>query len=173
MTTYIDVWSAHIDTITLEATLTGGIWDTQDDYIAGNQPVNTFTVLSQIIIMTQDTLVDLHILFRAVNWSTAAAGDNYYMDITTGLATLYGSLSTIASWDTLSIWADGVTGATLSSLPNPTLITVTFIDNGIAPPAPITVTSGSFTLTTNVPSTYTVVASSFPYKDYSVNIVAT
>lgn len=96
----------------------------------------------------------------------------YYLS---GVLTARPLLSTVATWSTLAITANGSSTATLGSgLPNPTTITIIVPGStGIAQVAPQTITSGSFSLTTTQPGTYVVETSCFPYVDTAVSIIAT
>lgn len=84
-------------------------------------------------------------------------------------------LTTVATWDTLSILANGTAKATLGAgLPNPSKISVTPPGNlGIAAIPEQTVTDGSFTFATPLPGAYVVTVSAFPYLDYEATINAT
>lgn len=94
--------------------------------------------------------------------------------VTGGVSTPKLALSTVATWNTTTIDADGVDAATLgSSLPNPTRITVIASAPGIAPITQVNVTTGTFTLTTTTPGTYTVITEVFPYLNTSTTIEAT
>lgn len=85
------------------------------------------------------------------------------------------AFSTVGSWGTQTITADGVSAATFgSSLPNPTNIIVNVPRGlGLTLPGPLTVTAGSFTLTTTVAGTYEVTLNAFPYVQQSYTITAT
>lgn len=82
--------------------------------------------------------------------------------------------TTSGSWDTTSITANGTSTATFSSLPNPTevVVIVPFVQ-GVSQPGLITVTSGSFALTTTVPGNYVVTFATFPYQPLTTTITAT
>ena len=104
--------------------------------------------------------------------STDTPAEFYYIGAT---KTARPAFSTVGSWNTTSITANGTSTATFSaSLPNPTtiIVLVPYI-KGIAQPGPITETSGSFSLTTTVAGTYTVIFDAFPYKQLTTTITAT
>lgn len=84
-------------------------------------------------------------------------------------------LTSVATWDTLAIAANGIAKATLGAgLPNPSSILVAPPARlGIATPPEQVVTDGTFTFATTVPGAYVVTVSAFPYLDYEVTINAT
>lgn len=92
-----------------------------------------------------------------------------------GVKTARPAFSTVGSWNTLSITADGVDDATFgSSLPNPTTAVVVVPSNlGIEVPASVSITTGSFTLTTDTPGKYQVTLDAFPYMQETYTITAT
>lgn len=96
----------------------------------------------------------------------------YYVS---GVKTARPLMSTVGSWNTTSITADGISTATFgSSLPNPTTVVVQLpIGVGLTIPGPITVTTGSFSLTTPVPGIYNVIIDAFPYVQLATEITAT
>lgn len=97
-------------------------------------------------------------------------GDFYYVS---GVKTARPEFSTVVSWNTLEITADGVSSATMSGLPNPTTILVTVPQNlGLDIPGEFVETSGSFTLTTTVVGTYDVFIEAFPFKTTVYSVVA-
>jgi hypothetical protein len=72
------------------------------------------------------------------------------------------------TWDVNSIAADGAETATLSGLPNPTMITITGpVQNAVE------VIDGSLEFSTDTPGSYTVTASAFPYLDQVTTVEAT
>lgn len=83
--------------------------------------------------------------------------------------------TTVGSWNRTNIVANGSNVATFgNTLPNPTQILVIVPANkGLPIPGQINETSGSFSLTTTIPGTYTVVFDAFPYKQLSTTITAT
>lgn len=97
--------------------------------------------------------------------------DWYYV---AGVKTARPDFSTVGSWSSTTITADGVSAATFSSgLPNPTTIIVSVpIGSGLDIPSPITETSGSFSLTTTVPGDYYIMFDAFPYKQVIQKITA-
>lgn len=95
----------------------------------------------------------------------------YYVS---GVKTTRPLMTTVATWDTTSITANGTSSATLGpSLPNPTNILVSFSIPSIdGSGTSITETSGSFSLTTVAAGSYTVTATAFPYQTYTTVITA-
>ena len=103
----------------------------------------------------------------------AGSGDPAEKYITGGVITTRPALTGVATWDTLAIDADGVDAATLGSgLPNPTAVyvvprTAEAIEHSA------TVTDGSLVFKTTVVGTFEITAVAFPYKNYTVEVVAT
>lgn len=121
---------------------------------------------------------------NAVTDNTPAGTTAYLGDLTdkttewyyvAGVKTARPAFSTVGSWNTLSITADGVDDATFgSSLPNPTTVVVVVPPNlGILVPASVSVTTGSFVLTTDTPGEYIVTLDKFPYVQQTYTITAT
>lgn len=104
--------------------------------------------------------------------AVADPATEYYL---AGVKTARPLLTTVATWSTLTLVANGVATATLgATLPNPTKINITPPANlGIAPIAEQTVVDGSFVLSTTVAGAYKVTAKAFPYQDYTVTINGT
>lgn len=95
--------------------------------------------------------------------------------IVAGVPELRPDITTVATWDTLTVLANGVAKVTLGpGLPNPSVIEVGVpSDLGLAPVPAQTVTDGSFTFATTLPGAYMVAVKAFPYMDYEVTINAT
>lgn len=102
---------------------------------------------------------------------TANDATEYYPS---GVKTTRPLITSVATWDTTSITANGTAKATLgSSLPNPSTVFITPPAGlGLPAVAPQTVTDGTFRLSTTVPGAYTVTVRAFPYQDYTVTINA-
>lgn len=95
----------------------------------------------------------------------------YYLG---GVLTPRPLLTTLATWSTLAITANGISSAVLGSgLPNPTPVSIQLLNKSGVMPVTGSVTTGSLTITANYPGSYQVTTNIFPYKDYQVIIVAT
>lgn len=83
--------------------------------------------------------------------------------------------TSVGSWDTTTITANGISSATFgSSLPNPTTAVITTPpDAGTFNTVSATITTGSFTITTPVAGTYQVTLTAFPYQQLTTTITAT
>jgi hypothetical protein len=81
-------------------------------------------------------------------------------------------LTTVATWDKVSIHATGTDAATLGTgLPNPTEISIQIITaEGAETIAPFNATTGSLVLKSLIIGTYWVTARAAGYKDYTVSI---
>jgi hypothetical protein len=81
-------------------------------------------------------------------------------------------LTTVATWDKVSIHATGTDAATLGTgLPNPTEISIQVITaEGAETIAPFNATTGSLVLKSLIIGTYSVTARAAGYKDYTVSI---
>lgn len=99
--------------------------------------------------------------------------EDYYMSV--GEPVAKPLITTVATWSTLAITANGVSAATLGAgLPNPSTVVIRPpADLGIANIANQIVTDGTFNLTTTVPGDYTVKVSATHYLDYEETISAT
>jgi hypothetical protein len=101
---------------------------------------------------------------------TDTADTFYYV---AGVKTARPLFSTAGSWNTLAITANGTSTATFSaSLPNPTNIYIV-VPLGLDIPAPITETSGSFSLNTTIAGSYVITFDAFPYQQAVYTVVAT
>lgn len=103
---------------------------------------------------------------------TANDQTDYYPS---GVKTTRPLITSVATWDTTSIVANGTAKATLgATLPNPT---TAFIEPpsglGFASVPVQTVTDGTFRLSTTVAGAYLVTVKAFPRQDYTVTINAT
>lgn len=134
------------------------------------------TATGQIVqISTAETLAAITASLTAGQAAAVITGaetdvTHYY---TGGTVTAKTALSTIATWDDVTILSDGTQQATLSGLPNPSVITVTFpVGLGLDLVPPITVTDGDFELSVEAPGEYTVRAAAFPYLDFVQVITA-
>lgn len=87
-----------------------------------------------------------------------------------GVKTDRPALTSVASWDKLTVVADLADSCNLTGLPNPTSVDTYF--NGVKASTTL-VTSGQFTLTPGRSGDWTVEAVSFPYRPYQVTIQAT
>lgn len=95
----------------------------------------------------------------------------YYVS---GVLTARPLLTSVASWSTTSITANGVSSAVFGSgIPNPTTVSIIQQGNKAVTPVSGTITSGTLTITANYPGTYLVTMNVFPYQDYSQVITAT
>lgn len=103
---------------------------------------------------------------------TASDLTDYYPS---GVKTTRPLITSVATWDTTSITANGTAKATLGAgLPNPTTVRVIPpAGMGFAAVAAQTVTDGTFRLSTTVTGAYVVRVEAFPYQDYEVTINAT
>jgi hypothetical protein len=72
----------------------------------------------------------------------------------------------------LAILADSTDSATISGVPNNTLVRV-FKDQDASPRAAGVVTDGTAVLRVDTPGTYQVVLSNFPTQEYTFTVVAT
>lgn len=97
--------------------------------------------------------------------------DWYYV---AGVKTARPEFSTVGSWDTTTITADGVDAATFGTgLPNPTIISVVVpVFSGIQPVTPFEETSGSFSITTPARGEYRVSFTAFPYRPLTTTLTA-
>lgn len=95
----------------------------------------------------------------------------YYVGATKTARPLF---SSVATWNTTTITANGTSTATLGpGLPNPTGVVIDIPrSSGLDIPAPQTVTSGSFSLTTTVPGVYRVQVKAFPYQGTVYEVTA-
>ena len=124
-----------------------------DYYIAGdviaNQPANT-TIYTANVSDTGDTIY--------------AFGGNI---IARPLFT------SVGSWNTLSITANGVSTASfISSLPNPTQVSIVLPSGLGSSHSGTSVTTGTFNLTTTVAGSYVVTFTAFPYQTLTTTITA-
>jgi len=103
--------------------------------------------------------------------------DVYSLDqmIVNGAPVARPQLSSVATWDTLAVPADGVSKATLGpGLPNPTAILISPPKGRGIGAIPVQVAiDGSFRFATSVPGDYVITVNEFPYMDYEVTINAT
>lgn len=76
------------------------------------------------------------------------------------------------SWSSTSIVADGTSAATISSLPNPSTVTIRTNAGSVNPITVMTIIDGSFSLTTTQAGGYFVTISAFPYLDINTLITA-
>lgn len=101
--------------------------------------------------------------------------DQYYIVSPTGTKTPTArpALSTVATWNTTSITANGSSTATLGSgLPTGTVVRFLDVPPELTRPNDVTVTGGVFDLTTTVRGTFQVVVTAFPYLETTTTITA-
>lgn len=81
-------------------------------------------------------------------------------------------LSTVVTWDSGTLTADGVDSCTLSGLPNPSSYNIA-VPVGVDAIPDGVITDGSLVFKTNQSGTYIITIDSFPYQLYSQTITAT
>lgn len=83
-------------------------------------------------------------------------------------------LTSMATWDTTTITANGTSSATLGpTLPSGTVIRFTGAPAALGEIDDLTETSGSFIMNTTIAGDYTVTATLFPYQTLTTIITAT
>lgn len=117
------------------------------------------------------------ILFSQTSTNMAMDGAGFLGGTTSGVDAVIsdrGDLTTVATWDVLTIDADGTDAATLgATLPNPTTIHIEFVSvEGAEAVDDFIVADGSLVLKASVIGTYKVTAKTAAYIDYTVTITA-
>jgi len=97
---------------------------------------------------------------------------DWYVDLTS-TPTFTAKTTLSSTWSTTTITANGVSSASISSLPNPTTIHFDSFPAAIDSIPDQVETSGSFALTTTYPGNYTVRLIAFPNADLTTTITAT
>ena len=103
---------------------------------------------------------------------TSLPDGEWYIDLTS-TPTITAKPAFTGSWSSTSITADGVSSASISSLPNPTTIQFDSFPGAIDAIPNHIETSGTFSFTTTYPGSYTVRVMAFPYTDFITTITAT